>query len=276
MIKKEKIEKLSIEIILLIFIIVFLAPFIMIFYNSLKSYSEIMTDVLALPKKISWENYLNALKLMKYPRVFLNTFIVTILGIAGIVLFGSMAGYKLARTKTRYSKFLLLVFILPMIIPFHTFMIPLTQIARLLHFTNIPGLGVIYWGLGLPFVMFLYHGFVKTIPTELDEAASIDGCNIFQTFFIIIFPQLKSITVTIIVLNAMWIWNDFLLPLLLVNSCQATRTLQLAAFTFFGQYKHDWHYGMAAMILVIWPAVLFFIIMQKHIIKGISAGALKG
>lgn len=276
MIKKEKIEKLSIEIILLIFIIVFLVPFIMIFYNSLKSYSEIMTDVLALPKKISWENYLNALKLMKYPRVFLNTFIVTILGIAGIVLFGSMAGYKLARTKTKYSKFLLLVFILPMIIPFQTFMISLTQIARLLHFTNIPGLGVIYWGLGLPFVIFLYHGFVKTIPTELDEAANIDGCNIFQTFFIIIFPQLKSITATIIVLNAMWIWNDFLLPLLLVNSRQATRTLQLAAFTFFGQYKHDWHYGMAALILVIWPAVLFFIIMQKHIIKGISAGALKG
>jgi len=276
MIKKEKIEKLSIEIILLIFIIVFLAPFIMIFYNSLKSYSEIMTDVLALPKKISWENYLNASKLMKYPRVFLNTFIVTILGIAGIVLFGSMAGYKLARTKTRYSKFLLLVFILPMIIPFHTFMISLTQIARLLHFTNIPGLGVIYWGLGLPFVIFLYHGFVKTVPTELDEAANIDGCNIFQTFFIIIFPQLKSITATIIVLNVMWIWNDFLLPLLLVNSRQATRTLQLAAFTFFGQYKHDWHYGMAAMILVIWPVVLFFIIMQKHIIKGISAGALKG
>ena len=276
MIKKEKIEKLSIEIILLIFIIVFLLPFIMIFYNSLKSYSEIMTDVLALPKKISWENYLNALKLMKYPRVFLNTFIVTILGIAGIVLFGSMAGYKLARTKTKYSKFLLLVFILPMIIPFQTFMISLTQIARLLHFTNIPGLGVIYWGLGLPFVIFLYHGFVKTIPTELDEAANIDGCNIFQTFFIIIFPQLKSITATIIVLNAMWIWNDFLLPLLLVNSRQATRTLQLAAFTFFGQYKHDWHYGMAALILVIWPAVLFFIIMQKHIIKGISAGALKG
>ena len=110
----------------------------------------------------------------------------------------------------------------------------------------------------------------------MDECASIDGCSTFRTFFNIIFPQLKSITATIIVLDVMWIWNDFLLPLLMVNSNQAIKTLQLAAYTFFGQYISEWHYALAGLVMAVTPSILFFLIMQKHIIKGVTAGAVKG
>jgi len=255
----------------------FLYPFILVLINSLKTYGELLTDVFSLPTKAEWRNYPHAWELMDYPRAFLNTLYVTVVGIVGIIFLSSLAGYKLARTKTRFSNFLFMLCIAPMLTPFHTIMIALTKVSRELYLIDsLTGLIVIYWGLGAPMAIFLYHGFVKSVPAELDEAAVMDGCTSFQVYSKIIFPLLKPITTTIVVLDVLWIWNDFLLPLLMVNGRQSTKTLQLRAYQFFGQYVSEWQYVMAAIVMSIVPVVIFFLSMQKHIIKGIVSGAVKG
>lgn len=156
-------------------------------------------------------------------------------------------------------------------------MITLVKISKSLHLLNsIWGLSVIYWGLGTPLSVFLYHGFVKGISTELDECAKIDGCTPFKAFVKIIFPLLKPVTSTVIIINAMWIWNDFLLPLLMLGSSKSNKTLQLAAYGFMGQYKMQWNNIMAGAILIIIPALIIYLIFQKNIIAGMVDGSIKG
>ena len=147
----------------------------------------------------------------------------------------------MARVKTRYSRFCFLFCIAPMMIPFQSFMLTLVKVATTLHINGkIWGLAIIYWGLGAPMSIFLYQGFAKGIPLELEESALIDGCNQFQLFTRIIFPMLKSCTATVTIINVMWIWNDFLLPLLMLGGRKSSKTLQLAAYSFMGQYKMEW------------------------------------
>ena len=154
-------------------------------------------------------------------------------------------------------------------------MIPLIVVTRKLNLSNsIPGIILVYWGLGCNFAIFLYHGFVKTIPHELEESAVMDGCTPYQTFFKIVMPLLVPVTSTIAVLDALWIWNDFLLPLLLLQR-KAIRTIPLSQYIFFGQYYSDWGLALAGLILAVLPIVIFYIFMQKYIVKGITAGAVK-
>ena len=274
---KKDLKNIMIVGFLVVLVLLYLSPLGMMILNAFKSYSEIMTNVLAAPKKLSFKNFEVVFKDMNYPKVFLNTLFVTVIGVAGIVLFGSMAGYKMARIKTRYSKLSFLYCIMPMMVPFQSFMITLVVIARHLGFTNsLLGLGIIYWGLGCPMAIFLYQGFTKTIPYELEEAAIVEGCTGFPLFFTVVFPLLKSVSASVIVVNAMWIWNDFLLPLLIIGGSRSAKTLQLAAYSFMGQYKSEWQNIMAAAILIIIPALVIYVIFQKHIIKGLVAGAVKG
>jgi raffinose/stachyose/melibiose transport system permease protein len=257
--------------------IVYLYPLILVVINSFKTFSEIMTNVVALPSHFSLDNFRNAFTLMKYPHLFLNTLLVTAIGTCGVVLLSSLAGYKLSRTRTRYSWVIFLLCVAPMMIPFHSFMIALVKVAKTLHLTNSTyGLGVIYWGLGVPLSLFMYHGFVKTVPKDLDDCASIDGCSPLRAFFQVIFPLLQPVTVSVIVLNAMWMWNDFLLPLLVLSGEKKAMTLQLAAYNFFGMYKIEWHYAMAGVLLTITPAIIFYLALQRHVVKGMVAGAVKG
>lgn len=255
----------------------FLYPLIMVLNNSFKSYAALLTDVFGLPVKFEWSNYPHVWELMSYPRVFVNTLGVTFGSVLGIVYISSIAAYKLARTKTRLSKILFMFCIAPMLVPFHSIMIALTKVAKELHLmSSLAGLVVLYWGLGASMAVFLYHGFISSVPVELDEAATVDGCSPFQVYSKIVFPLLRPITATIIVLDVLWVWNDFLLPLLMVNGQQATKTLQLAAYTFFGQYVSEWHYIMASIVMCVLPVIIFFLMMQKHIIRGIISGAVKG
>ena len=167
--------------------------------------------------------------------------------------------------------------IIPMLVPFQTIMITLVKVMKTLHLSgSLLGLGIQYWGFGIPMAVFIYMGFIKTIPRAIDESATIDGASAFSTYVRIIFPLLKPVTATVMVLDVMWIWNDFLLPMLMVNSSPKTKTLTLAAYTFGGQYNTQWQYAMTAMVLALLPSILFFIFMQKHIIKGVVAGAVKG
>jgi len=257
--------------------LVYVYPLILVVINSLKTFAQIMTNVIALPSHLVWENFANAFTLMRYPNLFLNTLIVTCMGTAGVVLLASLAGFKLSRTRTRASWLVFLVCVAPMMIPFHSFMIALVKVSKTLHLTNsIEGLGVVYWGLGVPLSLFMYHGFVKTVPTELDDCAAIDGARPLRAFFQVIFPLLQPVTVSVIVINAMWMWNDFLLPLLILGGSKTQQTLQLAAYNFFGQYKIEWENAMAGVLLTITPAVILYLILQRHIIKGMVAGAVKG
>ncbi|MDF2987017.1 MAG: carbohydrate transporter permease [Eubacterium sp.] len=275
--KKNRLGLIILEILLLVFGFIFMYPIILMIINSIKPFREVVMDVIALPTQFAYENYTYVVKYINYPRLFLNNFLITSISIAGIVLFSSMAGYMLSRHKTRFTKFAYLFCIVPMLIPFQTIMITLLKVAKTLNLSeSIMGLSVQYWGFGIPMAVFIFSGFVSTIPREIDESAYIDGASTLRTFFNIIFPLLKSISATVIALDVMWIWNDFLLPLLMVNGSQKTKTLTLAAYTFVGQYNTQWHYTMTAMVLAVFPSILFFIFMQKYIIKGVVSGAVKG
>lgn len=274
---RNKLVKGLLALVILITALMYLYPLFLVIINSMKSFSEVMTDVIALPSKFNLENYANAIQLMEYPRLFFNTLFITVLGVSGVVLLSAMAGYKLSRTKTKLSWFVFVLCIAPMMIPFQSFMIALVKVAKNLHLINTNyGLGIIYWGLGIPLSLFMYHGFVKSVPIELDECATIDGCSPLRKFFSIIFPLLTPCTVSTIVINAMWMWNDFLLPLLILSGEQKYKTLQLAAYGFFGQYKVEWHLAMAGVMLTIIPAIVFYLFLQKYIMKGMVAGAVKG
>ncbi|MBB6670045.1 carbohydrate ABC transporter permease [Cohnella nanjingensis] len=266
-----------IEVIMIIIGILFLFPILLVLMNSFKTFGEVMTDVMALPHKIQFANYSYVWTYLHYPRLFLNTAIITVLGVAGIILFGSMASYKLARTKNKWSGAVYLYCIIPMLIPFQTIMITVLKLAKQFHLSESTwGLGMQYWGFGIPLAVFIYHGFTKSIPLEIDESAKIDGASGLYLFFKIIFPLLRPVTATVIIIDVMWIWNDFLLPLIMVNGTNSTRTLTLAAYTFVGQYTTDWQYTMTAMVMAVFPSILVFILLQKHIVKGVAAGAVKG
>lgn len=273
----KKNRLLLIEILMIIIALIFIYPIILVAINSFKSFSEVMTDVIALPKHLTFNNYSYVWKYVQYPRLFLNNLIITTVGVVGIIFFGALAAYKLSRTKTKYSWVIFMFCITPMLIPFQTIMITVVKVAKVLHVSNsVLGLGIQYWGFGTPLAVFIYHGFMKSIPRELDESAMMDGASTFRTFFTIIFPLLKPVTTTIMIIDVMWIWNDFLLPLLMVNGSNTTKTLTLAAYSFVGQYTTDWQYTMTAVIMAVLPSIIFFIFMQKNIIKGVTDGAIKG
>jgi len=277
MMKRSRLFHLAIESGLNGVVLVFLFPILLVLYNSLKSFGEVMRNVMALPHRFAFENYSYVWKYMDYPRLFLNNVLVTAIGTVGILVISSIAAYKLSRTRSKLSAVLYFLIIVPMLIPFQSIMVTVLKLARELHLANsIWGLGVQYWGLGAPLAVFIYHGFVKGIPRELDESATIDGASGFSLFFRIIFPLLKPVTATVAVLDIMWIWNDFLLPLLMVNGSASTKTLTLAAYSFVGQYNTDWQYTMTALVMAVLPSIIVFVLLQKHIVKGVTAGAVKG
>ncbi|HHW00856.1 MAG TPA: carbohydrate ABC transporter permease [Clostridiaceae bacterium] len=274
---KSKKSLIVLEIILIIVVAVFLYPIFLVIINSLKSFKEVMTNVIALPASLHFENYTYVWKNINYPRLFLNNVIVTVTAILGIVVFCSIAGFMLSRTRSRLSWLLYIFCIAPMLIPFQTIMITLIKFLKIINLpNNVWGLGTLYWGFAAPTAIFMYHGFVKNVPKEIDESAIVDGASTLRMFFSIIFPLLKPITSTIVIIDVMWIWNDFLLPLIFLDGAKETKTLTLAAYTFIGQYITDWQYTMTAIVLAVVPSILFFIFMQKHIVKGVTAGAVKG
>jgi raffinose/stachyose/melibiose transport system permease protein len=275
--KKKTIGKIAFEIFMVILALIYIYPIILVILNSFKTNRDLMLNVLGLPNKWIMSNYIYVWNYMDYSRLFLNNVVVTLIGTAGIVLFSSMAAYILSRKKTKLSWLIYLFCIGPMLVPFQTIMITLLKSARIIGLTNSDwGLGIQYWGFGIPMAVFLFTGFMSSIPKEIDESAMVDGASTIRVFFSIIFPLLKTITSTVIVLDVMWIWNDFLLPLLMVDSQSDTRTLTLAAYSFVGTFVTDWQYSMAALVLAVLPSILFFIFMQKNIVKGVTAGAVKG
>jgi raffinose/stachyose/melibiose transport system permease protein len=263
------------EIIGIVVGLIFLVPFYFVLINSVKPFAAILIDAAAWPEEFLFSNYSKVWNIINFPRAFWNSLVITVFSNIGLVVISSMAAWKMVRTPGRFSKILFVVFVSAMVIPFQTVMIPLMKLGGALNLTNsIPGLIIMYFGFGVPLSLFLYHGFVKTVPVEIEESAMIDGCSQFGVFWRIVFPLLKPITVTVIILNTLWIWNDYLLPLLVLQDAEL-RTIPLAASSFFAQYTKQWDMGLAALVLGIMPVIVFFLFLQKHIIKGIASGSIK-
>ena len=277
LLQKKKLKKMILTVIVLVTSLIYIYPVVLMFINSFKPFGEVVVDVIKLPSRIEWENYAHVINKMEYGRLFLNNVLITVIGIVGIISFSSLAAYILNRRKNKYTKIVYALIITPMLIPFQTIMITLLKFMGILNLSGSRvGLGIQYWGFGIPMAVFIYSNFMSTIPKEIDESALIDGASTFRTFRSIIFPLLKPVTFTVIVLDVMWIWNDFLLPLLMVNSSSKTKTLVLSAYAFVGQFNTQWHYAMTAMVLAVLPSIAIFIFLQKYIVDGVVAGAVKG
>jgi len=253
-----------------------LFPLLMALMNSFKTNGQLLTDVVGWPQSLNFDNYLRTWDKMHYLRSLGNNLYLAIISVTLIVLLSALAGWRLCRTKTKLSGFLFSLFVFSMLIPFSSIMIPLYRVVLVLKLKNsLFGLCLVYAGLGVSMAIFLYHGFVKGIPLELEEAAAIDGCTMRQTFFSIVMPMLSPITATIVITNALWIWNDFLLPLVVISK-NDKYTLLLSTNTLFGQYSSDWTAILSALILAAVPVIIFYAIFQKRILEGIADGAVKG
>ncbi|MEK8128245.1 carbohydrate ABC transporter permease [Paenibacillus filicis] len=256
--------------------LLFLFPLYITVINGFKTYNEIMGSAWALPETFSFANYITVWNQINIPGVFMNSLIITVASVVFILLISSAAAYQLVRRPGIVSNVIFLGILSSLVIPFQTLMIPLVKIAKELGLIDsLYGLIFIYCGFGVPLALFLYHGFIKAIPRELEEAAHIDGSGVFGVFFRILLPLMKPITSTIAILHTLWIWNDFLLPLIMLTSAK-NKTIPLASSIYFGEYNNEYGLAMAALTFAIIPMVIFFLLMQKYIIQGITAGAVKG
>ena len=258
-------------LILILFAFFFIYPMIFVFINSFRPNAEIIMNPLGFAKP-TFENYVRAWKVMEFHKVFFNTLMITVFGLAGIIITSSMAAYMLQRTNTKLSWILYGFFAFYLVIPFQIIMVPVSVLAADLNLTNNIGIIIMYWGLGCPTAIFMFHGFVSGIPKELEESASIDGAGKFQTFFKIILPMMKGIIATVAVIDALWIWNDYLLPMLIIKD----GTIQLAQMKLNGQFLKEYGPLCASLTISSIPMILFYLFLQKYIIKGIAAGAVKG
>ena len=275
---KKKISQITLYIVLGLIAIYTVFPIYFLFVNSFKSQKEIVASPMALPKQWNLQYLQSAAEQINLLPSVANTLFISIVSVALIVLVSALTAWLMVRNKSKGSNVLFLVFTAAMLIPFQSVMYPLVSLMENMGLKNMGGLIIMYCGFGLSMTIFLYHGFFKGVPIALEEAAMIDGANIFQMFFRIVFPMVKPITVTAIITNAMWIWNDYLLPFLIIgNNDKKTLTLSLYyAKSLSGQYGNPWELIFPAVLICAVPILVVFIFLQKNIIEGIAAGAVKG
>lgn len=256
--------------------LVVLLPLLILVSVTVKSPQDLLETTLGLPKRLMWGNFAEAWKAASLGSAFVNSVIITAIAIAGVVIVGSLASYPLARAKSKLTRFLYFYFVAGIMIPFQLSMIPLYRLLKSLHLINThQGVIFIFVAMTIPFSIFLYTGFLKGIPQELEDAALIDGSGPLRTFTKILFPLMKPVTASVIITNSLSVWNDFLVPLLFLQA-KSSRTIPIAIFTFTGQYNNDWAMIFSAIVLGTLPLIVTFLVLQKHFIKGIVGGAVKG
>lgn len=276
------------EIVSALILILFFMPIIIVLINVGKADNNaIILDPLGFPQNYL-SNFLNNIerilthRQIRYFSSFGYSLLITSLSLTAIGIFSSMAAWVLVRTKTKYSKAIFFLFLSGLVIPFQVVMLPLVRLLQ--DITNITGItmketvhGIVlaYIGFGAPLSVFMFYGFIKSVPLEIEEAAIIDGCNQSQVFFRVVFPILKPIFVTMLVLNGLWIWNDYLLPVLVLGVKNPVQTLPLSVGVLAGLYTKDWPLILTQVILAAIPLLILFLFVQKHIIKGMTSGAIK-
>jgi len=288
--KKQK--SIIAEAAAILLFLLFMMPFALVIINSSKPSLKIIMDPLSLPENPS-QLITNIKTVIASPNVryvssFFSTLIITTFSVGLLILISSMAAWVLVRTKTKLSNVVFMVFVGAMVIPFQVVMFPLVSWFHFVEvklglfntpfrlLQNYPGIILAYLGFGSSLTIFIFHGFIKSIPYELEEAATIDSCSRTRTFFSIVFPLLTPITVTVVILNSIWIWNDYLLPLLVLGSGNAVRTLPLSVAGFVGSFVKKWDLILTATLMTMLPIIIVFLILQRHIIKGMVEGSIKG
>jgi raffinose/stachyose/melibiose transport system permease protein len=258
------------------FIIITLFPLIYMVLISLKSSEDFLSKPNALPSVIYWKNYIDAWNIGRIGILGRNTIFITASTIFLCVILGATAGYSIEKMCSKRRSIIYNYFIIGLIIPIQVIMIPLFKILIKLHLiNNFLGIILLYVALNLPFTIFIFCGFFKSVPNELVEASRIDGCTYFGSFWRIIFPLCKTVTATISIFVGMNVWKDFTVPLVYITDPNL-KTLSIGLLNFKNQYSSNWPALSAAMVIQTIPIVILFLIMQKSFIKGITAGAVKG
>lgn len=258
-------------------ILLMLIPLVMTIISSFKPTREITGNFFGLPQEFTLANYerLFADGVMQY---FLNSALLTIVGVALIILVVPMAAFSIARHMDRKRAFAImyLLLIIGIFVPFQVIMLPMTKLMSTLNMNNQIGLTILYLTYSIGQTLFLYVGYIKTIvPVEMDEAAAIDGCDKFTMYRKIIFPLMKPMHATVLIINALWIWNDFLLPLLVLNKDQNMWTLPLFQYNYQGMYFSDYGPSFASYVVGIIPILIVYLVFQKNIISGMTSGSVK-
>ncbi len=259
--------------------VIFLIPILLVLLNSFKSRFYISSSPFAMPNSetfVGFENYLNGLSSSGFFISFIRSVWVSIASVLVIIVCTSMASWFIVRVKNKFTKAIFFLFAFSMIVPFQMVMYTMTFIVNRISFDNVFGIVFVYLGFGAGLSVFMFTGFVKAVPLEIEEAAEIDGCNPLQTFFLVVFPILKPTIITVSILNSMWVWNDYLLPYLILGTDHKTVpvAIQIAMQGAYG--ATDYGGFMAMLVLAIIPIVIFYIASQKYIIKGVISGAVKG
>lgn len=275
---KTKGRKILLYALLILISAVFLAPIFIVLMNSFKDKLFISAEPFMLPNSETFsglENYTSGLDKTGFFSAFGYSLFITVGSVLVTVLFSSMTAWYITRVKSKFTSAVYYAFVFSMIVPFQMVMFAMSKIANILRLDNPLGIIVIYLGFGAGLSVFMFCGFIKSIPLEIEEAAMIDGCSGIKTFFLVVFPILKPTAITVAILNAMWIWNDYLLPYLVIGSDY--KTIPIAIQYLRGGYGSvDMGAMMAMLVLAIIPIVVFYLSSQKYIIKGVVAGAVKG
>ncbi|MGL6219151.1 MAG: carbohydrate ABC transporter permease [Lacrimispora sphenoides] len=274
----KKIKKISVlNVVVFICSIFWLMPLLLIFINSFKPYNDMIQRFLSLPKSWSLHMYIETWTKFRFPRLIGNTLLYTVCGVSMVSLLAPMAAYKLARTKSRLSSVCFMLIIMPMMVPFQSYMITLTRLVANLGLTgNRFGYILVSTGLCIPLAVYMIHGFVKNVPIELEECACIDGASKVRTYFTIVLPLLKPILTTVVVLDTLSIWNDVITNQLIVGGNAKAMNIQNALYMQFSAQTSDWEHALPGIVMAMIPSLIFFVFMQRHIVGGITAGAVKG
>jgi raffinose/stachyose/melibiose transport system permease protein len=252
-------------------------PILLVLMNSFKGtlYISNAPFTINTASFVGIKNYTQGIAATRFPSAFCWSLFITVFSVGIIVLFSGMTGWYITRMSKGFGKWLYYIFVFAMIVPFQMVMFPLTKVVNMLRLDNPIGILVVYLGFGAGQSVFLFCGFVKSVPITIEEAATIDGCTPISMFFNIIFPMLTPIAITVAIINAMWIWNDFLLPFLVIGS--EYRTIPVAVqYLRTGHGSIDMGHMMAVIIIAIIPIMLFYFSCQKYIIKGVTSGSVKG
>ena len=277
--KSKRVGNNVIFFVLLILSVLFLVPIIIVIINSFKSRIYISSQPLKLPNAetfVALENYINGVTSSDFFSAFLRSLFITVVSVILIVLFASMAAWYIVRSNSKITKGIYYMLVFSMIVPFQMVMYTMTYVTNRANLDNVFGITFVYLGFGAGLSVFMLCGFIKSIPLEIEEAAMIGGASPIQAFFTVVFPMLKPTAITVAILNTMWIWNDYLLPYLVLGSDKKTIpvAIQLAMQGAYG--STDYGGFMAMLVLAIVPIIIFYIFCQKYIIKGVVAGAVKG
>lgn len=278
--RSNPVGKAVLYLVLVALTLVFIGPLLFILNNSFKGRFFISDDPFALPLSEYWvgvENYINGLNTTNFFAAAGWSFFITIGSVIVIVFFCAMTAYYITRVKTWWTNALYLLFVFSMVVPFQMVMFPTVKIADMLHLDNPFGMILLYLGFGAGLSTFIFSGFVKSIPVEIEEASMIDGCGPLQNYFRIVMPMLKPVMITVAILNAMWVWNDYLLPYLVIGLSTPYKTIPVVVQQLVGSHgSNDMGALMAMLVLAIIPIVAFYLSSQKYIIEGVVAGAVKG